>query len=53
MDRPLFPSLAQFRYAEGRIYYYYADPQTQGLQMPTVETLTDMNIVPTDYKPPS
>ncbi len=34
VDRPLHPYIAEIRLVEEKIYYYYADPKTQGLQEP-------------------
>lgn len=41
VNRPLFPYLAQVRFANGEIYYHYADPKTQALTEPIVEALKD------------
>ena len=35
-DRPLAPCVAQVRFVEGELRYYYADPETQALQEPPV-----------------
>lgn len=40
VNRPLFPYLAQVRLADGNVYYHYADPKTQILQEPIVESLS-------------
>ena len=37
MDRPLHPYLAQVRFVEEQLLFYYADPKTQALQSPVVE----------------
>ena len=34
VDRPLYPFIAEIRYADENFYYYYADPKTQALQPP-------------------
>lgn len=36
MNRPLYPNLAQIVVKENKIFYYYADPQTQALQEPPI-----------------
>lgn len=51
VDRPLHPYLAQVRFAEGKVHYHYADPKTQALQEPIVETLNDLKINPDSYLP--
>lgn len=38
-DRPLFPYLAQIRLADGKLYYHYANPETQALQEAIEEDL--------------
>lgn len=38
-NRPLYPYLAQIRLVEGALYFHYADPLTQSLQDPIVESL--------------
>lgn len=49
VDRPLAPYLAQVRFADGVIYYHYANPSTQALQEPIVETLESLGITPDQY----
>ncbi|MGZ6298451.1 MAG: hypothetical protein ACXWM2_03555 [Parachlamydiaceae bacterium] len=49
VDRPLSPYLAQVRYANGNIYYYYADPETQALTEPVVESLESLGITADKY----
>lgn len=39
VNRPLKPYLAQIRFADGKLYYHYANPQTQALEEPIVEPL--------------
>lgn len=39
MDRPLRPYIAQIRLADEKLYYHYADPETQALQEPIIEML--------------
>lgn len=39
VNRPLYPYLAQIRLAEGKIFYHYADPKTQALQDPIIESI--------------
>jgi len=34
VDRPLYPYIAEIRLIEENLYYFYADPKTQGLQEP-------------------
>jgi|GEM_PF-2085473 len=34
VDRPLAPYIAQVRFVEGELRYYYADPETQALKEP-------------------
>ena len=41
VNRPLHPYLAQVRVTGEKISYFYADPKTQALQEPIVETLTE------------
>lgn len=36
IDRPLYPFVAQVRFVDGKILYYYADPKTQALQEPPI-----------------
>lgn len=48
-NRPLYPYVAQVRLADGKLYYHYADPVTQALQDPIVESLESLNLPP--YKP--
>jgi hypothetical protein len=48
VDRPLYPYVAQVRLADGNLYFYYADPQTQALQEPIVESLKSLSLP--DYK---
>jgi hypothetical protein len=43
-DRPLYPYLAQIRLADGNLYYHYADPETQALQEPLVESIGSLNL---------
>lgn len=38
VERPKRPYLAQIRVANEQIYYYYADPETQALKDPYIET---------------
>lgn len=42
VDRPLYPYLAQVRFADETIYFYYADPSTQALGQPVVFALSDL-----------
>lgn len=49
VDRPIAPYLAQVRFADGVVCYYYADPCTQVLQEPVVETLESLGITPDQY----
>ncbi len=50
VDRPLSPYLAQVRYADGQVYYYYADPKTQALSLPpTIESLESLGITLEQY----
>lgn len=51
MDRPLAPFLAQVKFVDGKIHYYYADPKTQALQEPLVEELEALKITPEQYQP--
>jgi len=48
INRPLYPYLAQIRLADSKVYYYYADPQTQALQEAKVESLNELGLP--DYK---
>ncbi len=48
VNRPLYPYLAQVRLADSKIYYHYADPETQALQPPIVESLESLKLP--DYK---
>lgn len=41
-DRPLYPCIAQVKLLEGKLYYYYADPVTQALQEPIIESLCSL-----------
>lgn len=41
VDRPLYPYLAQVRVTGEQITYFYADPKTQALEAPIVETLEE------------
>lgn len=50
MDRPLAPHLAQVKFVDGKVHYYYADPKTQALQEPIVEELESLNVTPDQYK---
>jgi hypothetical protein len=43
-NRPLYPFIAQIRLADGNLYYHYADPKTQALQEPIVESLTSLEL---------
>jgi hypothetical protein len=43
-NRPLFPHLAQIRLEDGFFYFHYADPSTQALQDPIVESLESLNL---------
>ena len=43
MDRPLTPYVAQIRFADGKLYYHYADPGTQALLDPIIESLPEKN----------
>lgn len=38
-NRSSYPFLAQIRLADGKLYFHYADPETQALQDPIVEAL--------------
>lgn len=38
-NRPQSPFLAQIRFADGNLYYYFADPVTQALNPPIIEVL--------------
>lgn len=49
VDRPLAPFLAQVRYADGVVYYHYANPSTQALQEPVVETIESLGITRDQY----
>ncbi len=40
VDRPQHPYLAQIRAAVGKVYFYYADPQTHALQEPAAEIIS-------------
>ncbi len=40
MDRPLAPYVAQIRAVDGRVEFYYADPETQALQTPAALTIS-------------
>jgi len=40
-DRKKPPHLAQIKVEQGKIYYYTADPKTQELQQPAVETVEE------------
>lgn len=51
VDRPLFPYLAQIRFADGQIYYHYANPKNQALQEPIIETLEAIGLTPSSYLP--
>src|ERR1700722_2079319 len=42
VNRPLYPYLAQIRLADGNIYYHYADPMTQALQEPIVQSIDSL-----------
>lgn len=44
VNRPLYPYLAQIRMEEGKLFFHYADPKTQALQEPIVETLESLNL---------
>lgn len=37
IDRPLYPNLAQIQLKEGKLLFFYADPQTQALKEPITE----------------
>lgn len=42
VNRPLYPYLAQIRFAQKKVFFYYADPKTQALSEPIeikIETL--------------
>ena len=41
VNRPLRPFVAQVKVAEDKVYYYYADPETQALGEPIIETVTE------------
>ena len=41
-DRYLNPALAQVRVADGKVFYYYADPKTQALTDPVVQTIPEL-----------
>lgn len=44
VNRPLPPYIAQVRFADGKVYYYYANPKTQGLENPIEESLEDLGV---------
>ncbi|NNM43197.1 MAG: hypothetical protein HKM07_02515, partial [Chlamydiae bacterium] len=48
VNRPLYPYLAQVRLADSNIYYYYANPKSQALESPTIESLKSLKLP--DYK---
>jgi len=37
MERPTFPYVADARFVEGHLFFYYADPSTQALSYPIIE----------------
>ncbi len=43
-NRPLYPCVAQIRLADGNLYYHYANPNTQALQEPLVESLAALEL---------
>lgn len=53
VDRPLHPYLACILVANNKIQYFYADPATQALQEPIVETLDEAFIKVTKNPLPS
>lgn len=44
MDRRGAPYISLIKVMEGKFFYYYADPATQKLQEPIVETFEEMNL---------
>lgn len=49
VNRPLHPYLALIKFTDGKIYFYYADPKTQALQAPIIETIDSLGVKPS-YK---
>jgi hypothetical protein len=43
--RPLKPYLAQIRFVDGQLYYHYADPKTQALLDPIIESVEPLEPV--------
>jgi hypothetical protein len=49
IDRILPPHIAEIKTYEGHVYYYFADPETQYLKEPIVETFEQAGIVLKSY----
>jgi hypothetical protein len=49
IDRILPPHIAEIKVYEGHVYYYFADPETQYLKEPIVETFEQAGIVLKSY----
>ena len=42
VNRPICPYISQIRLADGLFYYYFADPETQALTQPIVQSLESL-----------